>query len=761
MKNFLKVLCIVLAVSVLFGLAACNPSTPSNESSAPATESNDASADASQDESAAVSEDPGADLVDIDALAAAVNVDELLPTEGDDIADVDEYTINSREAYKAVLDEFYRYYQVALAENETNLRYVKMAVAEAKLMEACVMVPTTTQGGNYAIGRVAPYTVTNVMWGNDSDRFHQVLVSTELMKPEDRNEIKAKWGELKGTGEFEAWAKKFLADKGYTLKDTYSIGYSSDPQTWDALATSRAADSEAIVNTYDGLVEYNIEGILSPALAESWTISDDGLTYTFKIRSGAVWTDVQGRKVDDVKAQDWVDGIHHLLDAAGGLESLIAGKVAGVAKYLEGTGSFDDVGVKAPDASTLVITLEAPCSYFMTMLTYNIFAPMSRTFFESKGGKFGDEYDPKADTYLYGTSPENIAYCGPYLVANATEKNTIVFKANDSYWNKDNINIKTINWYFNDGSDALKAYNDMKAGVVDAAGLNASALEQAKIDGLYDEYHYLTGTNATSFMGFLNVNRARFTNIDAGAGNDSPKTDDQKEATKKAMLNEHFRRAFCMAFDRATYNAQSTGEELKYVALRNSYTPGTFAMLDKEVTVKLAGKEVTYPVGTYYGKIMQDQIDADGVKIKVWDPTADDGVGSSDGFDGWYNAANAAEEMAKAVEELKADGLDISAENPIYIDYCLYDASTRWLNQGNVLKKAIEEALGKAVIVNLNSVTQEQFYYAGYYTEYGNEANYDFYDLSGWGPDWGDPSTYLDTFLPEFDGYMAKCIGVY
>ena len=65
----------------------------------------------------------------------------------------------------------------------------------------------------------------------------------------------------------------------------------------DALGTSRAADSEAIINTYDGLMEYDVEGTLQPALAESYEVSADGLTYTFHLRQGVKWVDSQGREV--------------------------------------------------------------------------------------------------------------------------------------------------------------------------------------------------------------------------------------------------------------------------------------------------------------------------------------------------------------------------------------------------------------------------------------------------------------------------------
>ena len=81
---------------------------------------------------------------------------------------------------------------------------------------------------------------------------------------------------------------------------------------------------------------------------------------------------------------------------------------------------------------------------------------------------------------------------------------------------------------------------------------------------------------------------------------------------------------------------------------------------------------------------------------------------------------------------------------------------------GQVYKKSVEDALGGKVIINLVECTSaDEWYYTGYYTNYGYESNYDLFDLSGWGPDYGDPQTYLDTMLDEYAGYMAKCLGIY
>ncbi len=605
------------------------------------------------------------------------------------------------------------------------------------------------------------------MWGNDYERYHQALVATTPILSEDRDEMKAKWGELKGTGEYEAWAKQFLADKGYTLKDSYSLVYTADPSTWDVLATSKAVDSEAIINTYDGLAEYDVEGVLQPALAESWEVSDDGLTWTFHLRQGVSWVDSQGSKVADVKADDFVAGMQHMMDAKGGLEYLVQGVIVNADEYINGVVTdFAEVGVKATDDYTLEYSLVEPCTYFDTMLGYGVFAPMSRSYYESKGGKFGAEYDNSAADYTYGTSKDNIAYCGPYVVSNATEKATIVFEANPSYWNAANINVHTITWVYNDGTDPTKNYSDFKAGVQDGVTLTDSVLKQAqedKLDGddetIFDKYHYISDTNATTYNGFYNVNRYAF----AVAADDtkviSPQTAADAARTRSALQNQNFRLALNMALDRGTYNAQLSGEDLKFNNLRNMYTPGTFISLSEDVTVDINGSATTFKAGTFYGEIVQAQIDADGIALTVWDPKADGGVGSSDGFDGWYNPEQAVKYLDAAIEEL---GIEISEENPIYIDYPWPSFREEYSNQANAYKQSIEASLGGKVIINLVECTDaDQWYGVGYDTTYGYEADYDIYDLSGWGPDYGDPSTYLGTMLPDFAGYMTKCIGLF
>lgn len=732
MKNLKRVLCALLALVMVLGFVGCKNNGDDKTTPAPNNTNKPAESE----------------------VPATTVPTTPLPT-GD-------YNAMSAAIYDAQLGAFNTLYQAAKEEQNVSKRYALMAQAEAKLLEAAVLIPGTTNGGNYGLSRVAKRSASTVLWGNDSDRFHNVLVTTELISAEDQTHLKEMWNEVRGTGTYSQKATDYLKEKGYTLKDTYNMGYVSDPQTWDALATSRSADSEAIVNTYDGLVEYDNENEIKPALAESWEVSEDGKTYTFHIRQGAKWVDAQGREVADVKADDFVAGMQHMLDAGGGLEYLVENIIVNALEYNTGdVTDFAEVGVKATDDNTVVYTLCQPTSYFITMLGYNVFAPMSRTYFESKGGVFGkDDYKAAVDagTMKYGQTVNDIAYCGPYTVTNHTAENTIVFEANPTYWNKDNITIKTLTWKFNDGQDPTKAYEDTKAGTLDGCGLSSASLEACKADGNFEKYCTVSDTDATSFVLFLNLNRNAYANFNDETKAVSTMTDDQKKRTDAAMLNVHFRRAIGMGLDIATYNGQVVGEELKLNSVRNSYTPGNFVALEEDVTIEINGESKTFAKGTYYGEIMQAQIDADGVKIKVWDAENQ----TSDGFAGWHNPANAYEELQQAITELKEFGVEISKDNPIVMDLPYYSGADVYTNRAQTLKQSVEEALQGCVVVNLVSCADaKEWYYAGYYTESGKDANYTLYDVSGWGPDYGDPATYLDTMLGDGAGYMAKCLGLF
>lgn len=738
-----RILCMALALALVLSmaLAGCGEKKPTS--------------------SAPVSSEP-ASSEPVSSEATSSEPVSSTPAVDDGEIDVDAHEAASAEVYEQILGEFNTIYTEAVAELENiPLRYAKMAIAEAKALEAGVMYPNQAGGGNYRIARIAPHGGNYTTSGADGDKYYRAVITNEPIKAADYNEIKGKWSEMRGTGKYREYLLNALTEKGYTLKDSYNLNYNGNPETWDLLATSMAADSVPVVQTCDALMEHDCEGTLQPALAESYEVSEDGLTYTFHIRKGVKWVDNQGREVADVKADDWVAGLQHMMDAMGGLEYLVDGLIVNASEYMAGTVTdFSEVGVSAPDDNTLVYTLTKPTYYFPSMLTYSIFYPMSRSFYESKGGTFGEEYD-EGGSGDYGMSPENIAYCGPMLITGFTPNNTIVWNANESYWNPDALSVHSITYLYNDGSDPQKYYTDFLAGTVDGVVLNAESLESSKKDGNFETYAHITDTDTGSYPTLINVKRLAFANAKDNTKVVSPKSQEEKDRTAAAMLNVHFRRALATSVDRVNYRAQFTGSlETASLNLMNSYTPWNFVSLDEEVTVDINGTATTFPKGTWYGQIVQAQIDADGLPIKVYDPTADNGNGAGTGYDGWYNPEFCASEMAVAAEEL-AD-LNISAENPIQIDYPVVTSNSAYLNRGQALKKSVEASSNGMIQVNIVECGDvDQWRGAAYNTAAGYESNYDISDLSGWSPDYDDPSTYLDTLLPDGAGYMTKCFGLW
>ena len=674
-----------------------------------------------------------------------------------------DYDERSQAIYDEALGDFYQAYQRAAQEKNPSKRYALMAIAEAKLLSSGVMLPLTAGGGSYTISRVVPYTSPNVLWGNDGDRYRHLLVTTKPVTAEHVEQIKENWTQMRGSGEYLEWVRGYLQEQGYALKDSHRLSYVSDPQTWDALATSRAADARALVNTYDGLYEYDCEGTLQPALAQGYKVTktaDGRVKYTFTLRPDVNWVDSQGRAVAALTADDFVAGAQHVMDAAGGLEYLLEGVIVGASEYIKGEiTDFQQVGVRAVDVYTLEYTLTEDFPYFMTMLGYSVFAPLSRAYYTSRGGKFGGEYDPSASGYTYGKSPDQIAYCGPYLVTNATAENTIVFSANPQY--REDLSVKTVVWRFDDGKDAVKAYSDTVSGVIDGTSLNAASVEKAKADGNFSRYAYVSSCNATTYFAFYNLDRQALTNFNDGSAA-SEKNAMENSRSVAALRNVHFRRALSYALDRSLYNAQAAGESLKNTSLRNSFIPGTFVALTENTRITVGGQTVSYPAGTQYGQILQDQLDAEGVAIRVFDPNAEAGLGSSDGFDGWYNPTAAVEELAIAMGELREQGIAVDEENPVIIEMPYFSGGDTQTNQAYAYKLSIEQTLGEVVRVQLIPCAEkDQVYYAGYYASAGDEANYDAYPFSGWGPDYGDPQTYLSALLPGYEGYMTRMLGIF
>ena len=116
---------------------------------------------------------------------------------------------------------------------------------------------------------------------------------------------------------------------------------------------------------------------------------------------------------------------------------------------------------------------------------------------------------------------------------------------------------------------------------------------------------------------------------------------------------------------------------------------------------------------------------------------------------------------ARLKAEAEKQGIEISAEKPIYLDIPVRTDSQTNTNMKNAMKQSIEAASAGLIKVNLiEYATRDTYLDATYWYGAGSEANFDLNDGSGWGPDYGDPQTYLDTMLSP-SGYMLKSLGLF
>lgn len=697
-------------------------------------------------------------LIMVLSLAACGGGDEPTQTPAPSTSAEGGILTDDEAIYMASMGDFYDAYMAAFEAETLSERWALMAIAEAKFLESGVATPMYTAGGCYAMSRIPFRAGGYASWLGDRVYFDQMVITNEIINNEDYAHIVDMWYELAGTGTYTQSAVDYLTKQGYTFTDTATTTFDRVGTTWDFLSDGDFHDDASFV---DYLYQYNSEGELVPHLATDYTVSDDGLTYTFTIREGVVWVDSQGRQVAELTADDWVAGLQHVADAGSSAIYNLTGILEGLDAYIYGeTTDFSTVGVKALDDHTLQYTLVEECPYFMSMISDACFTPMSRSYYLSQGGVFGiAEYDSAmaSSSYLYGTDQDHIAYCGPYLCTNVTDKNSINYVANENYWNAENVRIKSVQFIYDDGSDVTREYNDFINGVGTTLALDTAQVEIAKKDGSFEKYTHVAPNVTNIFLMWFNENRQTYANVADGACA-SNKTDAQKEVSRAALQNQHFRLALAYSIDRASYTAQSLGEDLKYVCLRNSYVPGDFVSLEEDVTVDINGTPTDFPAGTFYGEIVQAQVDADGYPFKVWDEESH----SSDGFDGWYNVDNAVAELQIAIEELAAMGYEVTEENPIVLDYPYSAYNEIASNQAVVLKTSIETALnGLVEIALVECQDSTENLNTWFNTNSGAEYNYDLGGLGGIGADFGDPETYLDGLLPYGDGFAIRKMGLW
>ena len=508
----------------------------------------------------------------------------------------------------------------------------------------------------------------------------------------------------------------------YTGPDTFSMIANFDITTLDYVYNNKSSNGDYVNNFVEGLLTQDNHGKLVPGMASEWSCNDDASEWYFTIRDDAVWSTSAGEEYDAVTAEDFVTGLKHAVDSKSETLGLVADLIVGLREYSNGTGKWEDVGIKA-DGNQLTYTLTGPCGYFDGMTTYTILWPINAEFLESKGSDFG------------AVEPDSILYNGCYILSSLVPAQEVRFDANPNYYDAKNVFVKHVVVTYSDGKDPAQNFNMFVNGEVTSTTVNQSLPEVvAKAAELYPDNQYKSMTTATSYWGAFNWDRQMYALYNDPSVSTTSKTDAQKADAKAAILNADFRRAVYAAYSAHAVEAITLGEEHADGVIRNTLVPYTFQ---------------TTSDGRTYGSIVEKY---------AAELVADyEGIDLNDGHDAWYNPELAKTFAERAKEELG----DSVSEWPIHIDVPVYAASENQKNMQLAMKKSIEDAIGEYVVIDLQFLEgNSSVYYSSFYNmPTGEENSIDLVFGAGWGPDYGDPLTYLHCF-DVHDGDMLNYSGI-
>lgn len=471
----------------------------------------------------------------------------------------------------------------------------------------------------------------------------------------------------------------------------YTELYSGEVTTLNYLITGTTNEFSLASNVIDTLVEYDKYGQVQPALAESWESSEDGLTWTFKIREGVKWVDGNGEAMADVTANDFVSAAQYILDAqnASVTANVMYEVIEGAKAYYDGTATpeegaepapvmeWDTVGVKAPDDYTLVYTLNAQVPYFLSMLTYVTFMPVNGDFLAEKGEGFG-----------LATGNDTLLYCGAYYIADFQPQEKRILMKNKAYWDAENVFIAGLEYLYNKESSTVAPEMYLRDEVdyadIDSAIANEWLADPEKAD-------FIRPVRQTGFYSYFY------------AFNFDPQFDSvyEPENWKLAANNENFRKAIYAGLDRVKamlITDPTNPESLIY----NTVTPPEFVSLSGVDYVEMGDLAAIHALGT-----------------------------------ATFDEAKAIEYRDAAKAELDAAG----ATFPVKILMPYNPNVVGWDEECQVVEQQLEALLGSDFI----DIIVEAGPSTGFLSEVRRAGKYALMKCN-WGPDYADPQTYTEPF---------------
>lgn len=250
--------------------------------------------------------------------------------------------------------------------------------------------------------------------------------------------------------------------KDTPMGKSFRFSLAAEPRQLDPQVAEDAASVTVLSALFEGLTRLDEKGNAVAAAAE-WTVSEDGLTYTFRLCQSK-WSNG-----DPVTADDFVFGMQRAVDPAtgSGLASRLSG-IQGAEAVMAGELSPEELGVRAADASTLVVTLSEPDESFPEKVAGTPFFPCHRQFFEETGGR-------------YGLETEYLVTNGPFTLSNWSHGESLRLTKAEGYHDQEDVYPAVVRYIIGETEDPLTA---LKEGTLDAAELSPEEAKEAADEGM-------------------------------------------------------------------------------------------------------------------------------------------------------------------------------------------------------------------------------------------------------------------------------------
>ena len=470
-------------------------------------------------------------------------------------------------------------------------------------------------------------------------------------------------------------------------------------ETFNILYSQRAEDGENLTNLVDGLLEVDTDGKLVPGIAEEWGTEDGGLTWTFKIRQGVKWVDVNGNEKAECTAKDFAAGLEWVMNFHknnSSNTSMPLEMIKGAKEYYEYTKTLSEeeafalnaeegskfremVGLETPDDYTVVYHCITQKPYFDTLATYNSLYPISSAMVEELGGPAG----------VKSMNNENMWYNGAYTMTSYIHNNEKIFTKNPLYWDTECKRFETVTIKMVESNDiSFQLYQNGEIDYVDLSEAHINTIAKDPSNKYYD-YMVPAVPSKYSYQFHFNYNKKK-----------EDGTPDKNWNT--AIANEAFRKSWYYGLNLSDYWKRTNAID-PMVCENNFYTM----------------KGLVYTTdGTEYTELVKKEL----------------GLGETNGnTPARVDPAKAEEYKKQAIEELTALGVTF----PVEVDYYISASNQVALDSANVMAQAFSDGLGDDYV---------KFNIKTYVSSNRNEVvqpHLHSFVTNGWGADYGDPQNYL------------------